>query len=203
MNLRLAYRPLKGGVGIVPSTTRRWATLGLIAEGSGRRWIVTAAHAVGPIAADGALAIHQGPWKEAGHDICNVAGSDILVAPALDVAAVPITVPGVTCVPEIADLGRWTGIEKAEAGQRVVKVGAGSGFTAGVVASAAGGVVTIAPAPGCPAGYRIAESGDSGAAWLAWPTLRLTALHRAVSSAGNAIAADIDDALTAMSLTPL
>lgn len=186
---KLAWRPLVGGVGIVPSTTRRWATLGVLAQGHGRRWLVTAAHAVGAVAAGQRVAVTQGPWGQPGHEVADALDTELLVDAGRDLAAVPL-LAGVGVTGATAGLGPWPGLAAVAVGDAVVMMGASSGLVRGeVVALTATGFRVGRPA-GAPAGYLLGESGDSGAAWLTWPALGVAGVHTGLNAAGEALASD-------------
>lgn len=191
---KLAWRPLVGGVGIVPSTTRRWATLGALAQGHGRQWLVTAAHAVGAVAPGDSITIHQGPWGQPGHEVAVALGSELLADAALDLVAVPL-LAGTPVAGATAGLGPWTGLAAVAVGDVVVKVGASSGLVRGEVVAVTPTGFRVGLPAGHPAGYLLGESGDSGAAWLAWPALGVAGFHTGLNHAGEALAGSAPMAL--------
>jgi hypothetical protein len=198
--LKIPYRPLMGGIGIVPSTTRRWATAGFFAQGHGKRWLVTAAHAIGPLAPGTSLTIHQGPWGQSGLEIAVATDQEILINAALDITAIPVAA-GLLIRPEIVGLGAWSGPAGLTVGAEVVKVGVGSGFVRGRVTAINGSEIRIGRLANYPAQYSVAETGDSGAAWLTWPSLSVAAVHTGKAASGEAIASSAGDLLASLGLS--
>lgn len=202
-NEKLAFRPLRAGVGIVASTDRRWATLGLILDGAGRHWGLTARHALGELAADPAIVVAQGPWNTAGIAIAHCTVAELRIAPAaMDAVAFPLDA-GIATTRETCGLGAWQGPPRLPvAGERVVKVGAKTGLTMGRVHSVNGARVEIAHLPDYPAAYLLSDNGDSGALWQSFPDLTPLALHceRQVGD-GRAAATALVPILAALDLT--
>lgn len=203
MNLKLSFRPLVGGLGIVPSTRRRWATLGLIAEGDGQRWLLTACHALGDLSYGTRLAIHQGPSASPGAPICDADASDVRQDFALDAAAVPLVPSGVGVAPEVIGLGRVGVVRQAVQGETVIRVGVETGLVRGNVDLATPGRIEIVRPANYPTSYSVGEPGDSGAVWLSYPDLDLIGLHIAKSHGGFAIASPLDAVLASLRLAPL
>jgi len=201
MNLKLAYRPLLGGVGIVVSSTRKWATLGLIAQGDVLKWAITAAHAIGTISLNDRITVFQGPWNDA-LAISNVEASEIRINSSLDVAAIPI-MKTVAAESAIVNLGVWGAIATPAVNMEVVRVGVGSGIARGKVESMQGSRVRICRPAGYPSDYSVGEAGDSGALWLGYPGLELISLHLAKGNDGVAISTAVEVALPALGLQPI
>lgn len=199
---KLAYRPVCGGVGIVPSTTRRWATLGCLAVGQGRTWLVTAEHAVGAVNLGATLTIHQGPWGQPFQDIAQALEHELLRDPVLDLIAVPLSA-GVTVVPEILGLGVWSGVRTPAVGDVVVKVGVGSGLVRGIVRAVGPDRFRVGLLPTYPVEYSLGETGDSGAAWLTWPALAVAGIHTGTNTLGEALVSSAPVALGRWGLTVL
>lgn len=201
MNLKLAFRPLMSGVGIVPSTSRKWATLGLIARGGGRTWIVTAGHSLKPVVTNQPVTIFQGPWN-ARSEIVSSSFEQIIFNDQFDVAAAPLN-PNIEVAPEVVHLGRWGEVIAPQEGVAVVRVGVGTGMVKGTIAAVQGASVYISRPSGYPLEYTVGEPGDSGALWLTWPNLDIVAIHRAKSATGSAVATALVNALPAMNLEPI
>jgi hypothetical protein len=198
--LKITYRPLMGGAGIVPSTTRRWATAGVFAQGHGRRWLVTAGHAIGSLDPGAHLSISQGPWGQPGQDIALATDQEILRNSGLDIAAVPV--PDLLQIrPAIVGLGPWSAPTIAVVGMEVVKVGVGSGFVRGRVTAVNGSEIRIGRLLEYPDQYSLAEAGDSGAAWLTWPSLSVVAIHTGKAASGEAVASNAVDVLASLGLS--
>ena len=199
MNERLGYRPLLAGVGIVPSPEGRWATLGLILTDNGRAWGLTALHALGNLSANPLIDIAQGPQGSAGTSIASCRRADLRLSQPLDVVAFPIGTAIATRT-EVAGLGPWRRAARLPLpGERVVKVGARSGITAGRVLRVTGSSVEIERLPDYPHTYKLADGGDSGAVWFSHPALEPLAVHRALQAqGGRALATTVVDALAAL-----
>jgi hypothetical protein len=155
------FRPLRGGVLIFNPRLDEPGTLGLIATADGAdRWIVSCYHVLS--LSDGAADPIYQPLDEPGTLVAVVdpgRGDS-----AADCAAARL-VTGVASVPEILGLGPLgPPVDPAE-GMRVLKSGAATGITEGVITRVEGARVEIEP-DGLPGDYQLSAGGDSGAVWV-------------------------------------
>jgi len=88
-----------------------------------------------------------------------------IVAPEIDVSAA------------VLELDKLQRIADAEVGMRVVKSGAATGVTIGVVAEVTPMLITIEKPTESPADYVLSDLGDSGAVWLDAQTGNAVGLH--------------------------
>jgi hypothetical protein len=176
-NHKQIFRPLRGGIAIVAPRVNRFGTLGCIAFGDGGAWLVTAYHVLadrgrGDLA--GGDPIHQLlPGMPPGVAARAVAGR---ADPGLDAAAGLLEL-GVEAVPEVLGLGRVAAAVEPAVGMRVVKSGAATGVTEGVIVGVQLERVEIESPPGFPSKYELSDVSDSGAVWLEMETRAAVGLH--------------------------
>jgi endonuclease G len=176
-NHRLVYRPLLGGVEIFNERVDEVGTLGFVARSSRSdpaRWIVSCYHVlVGP------------PTRSPGPGEAVLQPSDGTVIAAvdegradadLDCAAAKVA-GGVDAVGSILGIGSPADPADPAVGMRLIKSGASTGVTEGVIVGIAGDDVTIATACGFDPNYDLSQPGDSGSLWVERATLRAVALH--------------------------
>lgn len=202
-NHTLIHRPLVGGIMIVNPLVNQMGTLGFIATSNGLdRWIVSAAHVlVHPVAPADNQPIHQ-PAQVHGAAVTLVPvamtkanrtdfGNDIAAAEMdPNVACDPVVLNVPTFGPNAAQAARAAGggatlpshprvlpLVAPHVGLRVIKSGARTGVTEGVVSGLNGPIITIDPPIGADAGYQLSEPGDSGAVWVDAGTSIPVALH--------------------------
>lgn len=175
-NHQLLYRPLRGGIRIYNPAVNEPGTLGFIATADGRdRWIVSCHHVLcgGP----SSEAIYQ-PIDEPEN---IVAFTDPARSRAdLDCAAARVA-DAVDAVPELLGIGTPTLPAAPEEGMLVIKSGAATGVTEGVITEVRAGRVEIEPA-GLPEEYQLSDAGDSGALWVVKGSLAPVALHQGGSA---------------------
>ncbi len=198
-NHSLLYRPLRGGIRIANPVVAQPGTLGFAATGDGRDcWIVSCRHVL--CGAGAREPIYQ-PIDE---PEALVAFTDPVRASAdLDCAAA-LVAEGVSAAAEILGIGP-PGMPLAPAeGMRVVKSGAATGVTEGVVTEVRAGRVEIEPV-GLPEDYEISAVGDSGALWLVKKSLAPVVLHQGGSSRPRCFAYGVPvlDVLEALNLAML
>jgi hypothetical protein len=177
-NHQLAFRPLLGGIEIYVPRVDEVGTLGLLAQdvvGSDERWLVSCYHVlVGspgtvPVAGEGVLQPASAIWP--------VAFIDALRADsALDCAAARID-SGVEIAAEILGIGAAGIPADPEIGMRVIKSGAATGVTEGVIEGINGDDVIIGLPPGFDSDYDLSLPGDSGSIWLSQKGHSPVALH--------------------------
>lgn len=200
-NHGLAFRPLRGGIGIVNPTVAEMGTLGFVATRDGQdRWIVSCYHVLCHrtlgAATDGASVFQPSRGSGATAIACvDAARSD----PGLDCAAARV-VPGIDCLPWILGIGRVGAVQRAEVGMHVVKSGLATGVTEGVVLHVAGSQVEIGTRSDHPDDYDLCAAGDSGAVWLDASTRGPVALHRGARAGDKPCAQAVDIAAVLASL---
>ncbi|MCX6634891.1 MAG: hypothetical protein NT090_07395 [Acidobacteria bacterium] len=172
-NHERVFRPLRGGVMIFNQRLGVPGTLGLIVTADGAdRWILSCFHVL--CAADGAAdSIYQ--------PIDNAEGLVAVVDPTRanrdrDCAAARIA-PGVASVAEILGIGPVGAPAEPIEGMRLLKSGAATGVTEGVITRVEITGVEIEP-DGLPADYEMSDAGDSGAVWVTREGNRPVALHQ-------------------------
>jgi hypothetical protein len=186
-NFQLAYRPLVGGIAIYNHAVGRLGTLGLIGrDAAGAFWLVSAAHVLVGTGLD-AERLYQPVLAPGAAPVAYTSRAHVRLS--LDVAAARVdpTVAAelrVLCAPPLAQP------TAATVGMNVVKVGATTGVTEGVV-TAIGAMVRVEPRPSAPPGYNLTDGGDSGAAWLDAATGSPVAIH----VAGNPTGREFSDAV--------
>lgn len=202
-NSDLAFRPLIAGTSILNARVNEPGTLGYIAsDDAGGLWIVSAYHVLCnssllPFAAD--EVIYQ-PAAVAPEN--QVAITQASRANAnLDCAAAQL-------IAGIAGLDYQLGIGPTDApiepavGMRVVKSGAVSGVTEGIVLSVTGTDVVIEIDPTYLTEFVLSEPGDSGALWLEQQSRSPVALHSGRQSPRRAAAVSFSAVLAALRLKP-
>ena len=204
-NHTLAFRPLLAGVGIYNPIVNEVGTLGLIATSDGAdRWIVSCYHVLvrnapsaGAVPLSAGEVIFQGSAHDGPVARTDPARADV----ALDCAAALIE-RGLAERQAILDVGILNPTPVAvSAGMRVIKAGAETGVTEGVISRVDVGQVLIAPPPGHPSAYSVAGRGDSGALWVTMDTHQAVALHLGVRTIdGMAVARPIGPVLANLRL---
>lgn len=176
-NHRLVFRPVLGGVEIFNERVGEVGTLGFVgrfSQGDPNRWIVSCYHVlVGasnrtPVGGEEILQPSDG---------AAIAAVDAGRADAnLDCAAAKV-VSGVDATGSILGIGGPADPADPALGMRLVKSGASTGITEGVVVGIAGDDVTIAIVGGFDPNYELSGPGDSGSLWVERGTRRAVALH--------------------------
>lgn len=172
-NHNRVFRPLRGGIEIFNPRVARPGTLGMIATSDGvDRWIVSCFHVLCT------------PDQAADPIYQPIDDPDKLVAAvdpgradrAADLAAARVT-GGVDAVAEILGLPPIGAPLEPEEGMRVLKSGAVTGVTEGVVTLATPARVEIELLD-LPSDYELSDEGDSGAVWVTRAGARPVALHQ-------------------------
>lgn len=118
-----------------------------------------------------------------------------------DVAAAPL-LPGIPVSPEIRTLGPIRGVADAIEGMRVLKFGAETGLTAGVISYAGETLIEIEPDPDAEEEYLLCDHGDSGALWVS-PSGDAIAMHFQGRDGNRAFARPLPFVLATLGLTVL
>ena len=198
-NHNLVFRPLRGGIGIFNPAVNEPGTLGLIVAGEGAsRWMVSCHHVLcGPGDSE---PVYQ-PVDDAQY---LVGSTDRARARAdLDCAAARVA-PGVESLPEVLGIGPLASPAAPEPGMAVIKSGAATGVTEGVITEVRAGRVEIEPV-GLPGEYELSAAGDSGSVWIAKTSLAPVVLHQGGSARPRSFAYGIPllDVLAALNLAVL
>lgn len=202
-NSELAFRPLLAGTSILNARVNEPGTLGYIAsDDGGGLWIVGAYHVLCnssllPYTADEVIYQPAAVTPENRVAITRAARSDA----NLDCAAAQLEV-GVTGLNYQLGIGTAAAPIAPAAGMRVVKSGAVSGVTEGIVISVTGTDVVIQIDPAYPTNFVLSEPGDSGAVWLEQQSRSPVALHTGRQSPRRAAAASFPAVLAALRLNP-
>lgn len=169
--------PLVSGSKIVNGRTGSPGTLGFIAVGPGdERFLVSCYHVLGRNRGASEPPGDGEPIWLPGRELTSemiALTSLALMNSRFDVAAAPL-LPGIPTAPEIRTLGPIRGVAPAVEGMRVLKFGAETGLTAGVISYAGETLIEIEADPDAEEEYLLCDHGDSGALW--------------VSSAGDVVA---------------
>lgn len=118
-----------------------------------------------------------------------------------DVAAAPL-LPGVAVAPEIRAIGPIRGVAGAVEGMRVVKFGAETGLTSGVISYAGETLIEIEEDPDAEEEYLLSDSGDSGALWVS-PDGDAIAMHFQGRDGNRAFARPVPFVLETLGLSLL
>lgn len=175
----LSYSPLIGGIAIANPNNNggETGTLGCIATRNGTdRWCISCYHVlcrmsgVMPPGIEEQIVLNFDPALPViGESSAHFADE------ALDCAAARIrTIP---TEGRIFGIGRLSQPTPPVVGMRVLKSGAATGITEGVVASISPGEVIIV-APSFPVNYALSKAGDSGAVWVDAASNSPVVLHR-------------------------
>ena len=195
----LTYRPLRGGIRIFNPLVNEPGTLGFAATADGgERWIVSCHHVL--CGGGGSEAIYQ-PIDEPESIVAFI---DPARARAdLDCAAARLA-GGVDALADVLGIGTPGLPVPPREGMRVIKSGASTGVTEGVITEVRPGRVEIEPL-GLPEDYQLSEGGDSGALWVAAGSLAAVVLHQGGSARPRCFAYGIPvlDALAALNLSML
>ena len=181
-NHNIAFRPLRGGVGILNPRVMHPGTLGAILSAGTERYLLSCHHVLvgeSPGAVPDGEAVYQPNTANALVATVALALSDRV----LD-CAVARVVNGVDCLGEILGLPVLAGIADPVEGMRVIKSGAETGVTEGVVDLVNGDQVRIAVPSEFDAEYELSAEGDSGALWVCRDSMKAVALHKGGSASG-------------------
>jgi hypothetical protein len=177
-NHLLRFEPIRGGIVVQNPVVGQLGTIGLIATSDGAdRWIVSCYHVL--CRNDGSAfphyhvePIYQPFFQDADAPIAMVDGSRINAE--LDCAAALVSVE---TIPQIFPLGTLSAPRPPAVGIRVLKSGADTGVTEGVITGVNGNRVTV-EAVGMPPDYQLTGPGDSGAVWINATNNAPVALHQ-------------------------
>lgn len=187
LNADLAWRPLYPGIRIINPKANTPGTIGFFGEDhGGQRWLVSCGHVlIRPPGAGGEPFQSGEPIFQpdlAGGQVATMVGGKANAT--LDVAAALLdgTVQSGDAIPGVGSPARPI---PPRVGMPVVKRGAATGVTEGVVTKVFKSTVQIAPPSSFPQDYGLTSAGDSGALWLERDSLAAIALHRSGNQPGR------------------
>lgn len=175
-NHQRRYRPLCPGVMIYNPRVGRPGTLGLFATSDGSdRWLVSANHVLHPdTGAQAGDPVYQ-PSNATPQDVV-ARTSTTLQNPNLDFGAAEVDT-GIVIRNVLLGVGDLGLPRSPRIGLHVLKAGAATGITEGVIDHVDGDKVRIVVPSAYPAGYTLSSTGDSGSVWVARSSRRPVALH--------------------------
>lgn len=201
-NHAFTYRPLQGGTLVINPANDRPGTLGIILSDGVDMFALSCYHVLGR--ADGAPfpdgePILQSLVTKGGAQIGRIHArhSDA----AMDVAAATLD-PGVAASGRVLGLPELGQPLQPVPGMRVLKSGAFTGVTEGVVARVVADRVEVGRPAGYPNGFELCDFGDSGAIWVDRDTMRPVAIHTAQNQGGDAIGVRLLAVLARLGLSP-
>jgi hypothetical protein len=177
-NHRLAYRPLRGGIEIYNPRVDEIGSLGLAVRDSLGRpgvWLLSCYHVLigGPNDLPNAADVVHQP-SDGANTIATIDATRCEVG--LDCATAKLN-PGVMAVPQILGIGPFGAVKEPAVGDFVVKSGAMTGITEGIIDDVQGDTIIIKISNSFDANYDLSLPGDSGAVWLRRDDLSPVALH--------------------------
>jgi len=197
------HRPLISGIKIVNAVTGSPGTLGCIGlDSADKPWIVSCYHvlarnrqAIDPPGNDESI-LQSTPDRGGG--VVAHTRTDKMNA-ALDYAAALI-VPAIGVSSSVIELTKLDRVALAMVGMLVVKSGAETGVTIGIVTDVTDTLITIGSPAIVPDGYVLSDRGDSGAIWLEIDTGRAIGLHFSGRDGNVAFARPLASVLTGLGL---
>lgn len=196
------YRPLRSGSKIINAAVGRPGTLGCIGIDDEGPWIVSSYHVIGRV-----RDVTAGPsdGESIWQSTTDRGGSPIALSRLskmdrqLDIAAALI-LPDVGISADILEMHQLRGVTEPAFGMRVIKSGAGTGVTEGVITDTTSELVTIESPQHMPEGYVLSDLGDSGAVWVDALTGQAVALHFAGRDGNTAYARPLSLVLNSLGL---
>lgn len=197
------HRPLVSGIRIVNAVTGVPGTLGCIGLDFGDNpWIVSCYHVLGRGRQSTDVVRNDEPILQSTLDL----GGGVVARTrtdkmnsVLDYAAALI-VPNVGVTTSVLELDPVERIVGAVVGMRVVKSGAETGVTMGIVTEVTDRLITIERPFDAVDEYVLSDRGDSGAVWLDAQTGRAIGLHFSGRDSNLAFARPLGSVLTALGL---
>lgn len=194
--------PLVSGSKIVNGRTGSPGTLGFIGVGAaGDKFLVSCYHVLGRVRGSSEPPGEGEPIWLPGTELA----SEMIALTRLetmnsrfDVAAAPL-LSGIPVSPEIRTIGPIRGVADAVEGTRVLKFGAETGLTAGVISYAGETLIEIEQDPDVEEEYLLCDHGDSGALWVS-PEGDVIAMHFQGRDGNRAFARPIPFVLATLGL---
>ncbi|MDP9203799.1 MAG: S1 family peptidase [Gemmatimonadota bacterium] len=197
------HRPLVSGIRIVNAVTGSPGTLGCIGlDADDKPWIISCYHVLGRRRQSTDIALNDEPILQSTFDlgggVVARTRTDKMNA-TLDYGAA-IIVPEIGVSTEVLELDKVQRIADAVVGMTVVKSGAETGVTMGIVTAATDTLITIEQPFDAAEAYVLSERGDSGAVWLDAQTGRAIGLHFSGRDGNTAFARPLGSVLTELGL---
>lgn len=197
------HRPLVSGIRIVNAVTGVPGTLGCIGlDLDDRPWLVSCYHVLGRSRQSTDVVRNDEPILQStldqGGGVVARTQTDKMNS-ALDYAAALI-VPQIGVSKSVLELDAVERIVDAVVGMRVVKSGAETGVTMGIVTEVTDRLITIERPLDAVDAYVLSDRGDSGAVWLDAQTGRAIGLHFSGRDSSIAFARPLGLVLTALGL---
>ncbi len=203
-NPDLNFRPVISGTSILNARVNEPGTLGYIAaDDAGALWVVSAYHVLCnstllPYTADESIYQPAAVTPEFAIALTSAARAN----PNLDCAAAQL-LPRITALNYQLGIGPTPAPTQPTPRMRVIKAGAVSGVTEGIILSVNDPDVLIQTDTTYPVDYTLTEPGDSGSLWLDQQTHAPIALHCGRPSARRAAAKSFPAVLAALNLKPI
>ena len=197
------FRPLVSGIRISNEITGSPGTLGCIGvDADDNSWIVSCYHVLGRQRQSADVPANGEPILQStvdhGGGVVARTRTDKMNS-VLDYGAALI-VPDVGVTASVLELDRIQRVADAVVGMRVVKSGAETGVTTGVVTEVTATLITIESLPDEPDSYVLSDRGDSGAIWLDLETGRAIGMHFSGRDNNTAFARPLGSVLRALGL---
>ena len=182
-NHNLPFRPVRGGISVWNPEVDEPGTLGCLLTSDGTdRWILSCYHVFGRL--NGAAFPNGEPIYQPSDNIAQIAQNSVLHSSwELDCSAAQLS-PEISGMPEILGLFPLTGSEDPRLEMRVLKAGAETGITEGIVTAIDGNTIEIGLLPQIDLQYELSAPGDSGSVWVNRRTGKVVALHKGGASNG-------------------
>jgi endonuclease G len=182
-NHNLPFRPVRGGISVWNPQVEEPGTIGCLLTLNGTdRWILSCYHVFGRL--EGAAFPDSEPIYQPSDNIPPIAQNSVSHSNwALDCSAARLN-PGIASVPDILGLPPIAGTEEPHLGMRVIKSGATTGVTEGIVTAINGDTVEIGLPPQFDPQYELSDRGDSGSVWINQQSGKIVALHKGGASNG-------------------
>lgn len=201
----MTHPPLISGARIVNGRMRSPGTLGFIGVGSNsQHFLVSAYHVLGRLRGSAEpLRNGEAIWQSASEFQSQMIALTNLerMSARFDMAAAPL-LPEIKVSANILTLGPIRGVGAATEGMRVLKFGAQTGLTQGVIASVSETLLEIESDSDADEDYLLCDHGDSGALWVS-PEGEAVAMHFQGSDGSRAFARPIPFVLSTLGLTLL
>lgn len=177
------FRPLRAGVSIHNTQLWELGTLGLmVRSAAGDHWLISCHHALWSPAWDEGAAAEEITQPGGGEVIAQTARNRS--SPVLDIAAARIIDGQAVAHNEVLGIGSIGAPLAPTEGMRVLKSGAGTGVTEGLIQQVTGDEVVVIVPEGFTPTYELTAKGDSGAVWICAATRRPVAMHQRGNNGG-------------------
>jgi hypothetical protein len=199
----LPYRPLVSGVTIANEVSGIPGTLGCIAlDAQNKPWIISCYHVLGRARSSTAKPQEDEPILQSTPELGGgvVARTRLAKMNAILDYGAAIIEANVGVTTAVLSIGTIQRTAKALVGMRVIKSGAVTGITIGVVTDVTTDLITIDRSPEQPDTEVLSDRGDSGAVWLDVQTGDAIGLHFSGRDNDRAYARPLESVLAALEL---